>query len=139
MSQQQQEFEKGDQILYTSNTGEIELGVVINVHYDDHPPYYTIKLSRNNKDKVTDGKNLTLLEEDEDAEDQVEIQQTTEIKTTDETNQILQENVPSPKSNSVLASSTSFLYIATGLLLSLGMIVSYKYFKSSQHSLLKRF
>ena len=68
-------FKKGDMVVYTSNTGVPDVAVVIKVHYEDNPPFYTIHLTDRDVEKQTDEKNLTYLplndneEEDDDDED----------------------------------------------------------------------
>jgi ATP-dependent Zn protease len=126
------EFEKGDPILYTSNNGEIELGTVINVHFDDSPPYYTIRLTRNDKEKVTDGKNLTYLHSDDE---------TPSHKTSSDSKKEAERNASSTR----IVSETSMihswpLWLATTLL-SIGVVfMSYKLSNSSSSSMiLKRF
>jgi hypothetical protein len=61
----QLQFESGDIVMYTSNSGDIEVATVVRTHFDDDPPYYTIRLDRSNKEKQTDARNLTPLFEDE--------------------------------------------------------------------------
>jgi hypothetical protein len=118
------EFEKGDQILYTSNSGEIELGVILNIHYDDSPPYYTIRLLRNNHEKVTDEKNLTLLSH-EDQEDECEGDGGCEDHRDE-------ANIDSISSDVSQRSSSQWItWIATsGLLFSLGILFSFKVYKN---------
>jgi hypothetical protein len=126
------EFEKGDPVLYTSNTGEIELGTVINVHYDDSPPYYTIRLTRNNKEKVTDGKNLTYLDSETD-----------DNETTPNTSSASSKNIEDRSAQTVCDTSMVRswpLWLATAFL-SLGVVfVSYRLSKNTSSSLVpKRF
>ena len=48
----------GDQVVHTSSEGVQTRGTVIKVHYDDNPPYYSVKLT-NGKEKNTDHTCLT--------------------------------------------------------------------------------
>jgi hypothetical protein len=136
------EFEKGDQILYTSNSGEIELGVILNIHYDDTPPYYTIKLARNNNEKVTDAKNLTLLSHEEEEGDEEDLAET------EDQDRQADPHPPGNIDDSTIIDSDSFRVIdqrgssqwitwvaTTGLLFSLGIFFSLKYYKKFQNSL----
>lgn len=61
----EEEYERGDNVMYTSNNGEIEIGKIVEIHRDDIPPYYTIQITRSGKMKVTDSRNLTILPESE--------------------------------------------------------------------------
>jgi len=69
-------FKKGDNVVYTSNTGSADVAVVLKVHYEDDPPFYTIYFADRDVEKQTDEKNLTYLplyddgeEEDDDDDD----------------------------------------------------------------------
>ena len=61
-------FESGDIVMYTSNSGDIDVATVVRIHFDDDPPYYTIRLERSNIEKQTDACNLTTLFEDNSEE-----------------------------------------------------------------------
>jgi hypothetical protein len=65
-------FQKGDSVVYTSNSGAANIAVILKVHYEDDPPFYTIHIAETDIEKQTDEKNLTYLpiyEDDEDEED----------------------------------------------------------------------
>ena len=125
-------YEKGDNVMYISNNGDIEIGVVVNVHFDDNPPYYTIKLNRTGGEKVTDENNLTILEEEEEEEEGIHKEEVNKVINNDEsTTKVNQENkkesIKLIENNSILSSK----WIVISLLLSLGTLVSYKFFKNS--------
>lgn len=131
------EFEKGDQVLYTSNSGVIELGVILNIHYDDTPPYYTIKLLRTNHEKVTDAKNLTLLSQEDQEEEweDGEESRNQEISPRDEKSINPIETDSSSLGMSQSNSSQWMIWIATtGLLVSLGIFFSFKVSQRFQKS-----
>ena len=134
------EFEKGDQVLYTSNSGVIELGVILNIHYDDTPPYYTIRLLRTNHEKVTDAKNLTLLSQEDQEEEweDGEENRNQEISPRDEKSINPTETDPESSSINMSQSNSSqwMVWIATtGLLVSLGIFFSFKVSQRFQKSL----
>jgi hypothetical protein len=67
-------FKKGDNVVYTSNSGIADVAVILKVHFEDDPPFYTISFTERGVEKQTDEKNLTYLplfddDEDEDKED----------------------------------------------------------------------
>ena len=46
-------YKKGDNVLYINkNTGKTEKAKIIKVHYDDNPPYYTIKFTDSDGNKI---------------------------------------------------------------------------------------
>lgn len=119
--------------MYISNTGEIEIGEIINIHYDDTPPYYTIKLNRTGNEKVTDEKNLTILDEIEEIneieEDNNEQQKEEENKLK---NKKQQENKNETITSLIVNSKFSMKWIiGISILLSLGTLVSYNYLRNS--------
>lgn len=60
--------------MYTSNSGDIEVATVVRAHFDDDPPYYTIRLERSSIEKQTDSCNLTsLFEGESDGESKEEV------------------------------------------------------------------
>jgi hypothetical protein len=141
-------YEKGDHVMYTSNMGEIDIGIVINIHYDDTPPYYTIRLQRTGAEKVTDEKNLTLMEEEEEREE-IEKEEEKEEKIIEESKQEnqksqkrVQKRVKSKtqqkkgedsktKSDSLIQNQALNWTIAGILALSLGIYFSYNIFGRS--------
>lgn len=66
-------FSEGDNVVYTSNTGAANVAVVLKVHFEDDPPFYTIHILETDVEKQTDEKNLMYLPllEDEDEDDEV--------------------------------------------------------------------
>lgn len=67
-------FKKGDDVVYTSNNGSTDVAVILKVHYEDDPPFYTIHITDRDVEKQTDEKNLTFLplfddDEDDDEDD----------------------------------------------------------------------
>ena len=72
-SKQKSAFQKGDSVVYTSNSGATNVAVILKVHFEDDPPFYTIHITETGIEKQTDEKNLIFLplieEEEEDGED----------------------------------------------------------------------
>ena len=63
-------FCKGDNVVYTSNSGASNIGVILKVHFEDDPPFYTIHITETGIEKQTDEKNLVYLPLFDDNEDE---------------------------------------------------------------------
>ena len=58
-AQSLEEYKKGDLVIYRNNESEVE-AVVVGVHRDDVPSYYTIRIAGTDREKQTDGNRLRL-------------------------------------------------------------------------------
>lgn len=65
-------FREGDSVVYTSNSGASNIAVILKVHFEDNPPFYTIHITETDIEKQTDEKNLVYLPlyDDDDDEDE---------------------------------------------------------------------
>ena len=51
-------FSRGEGCLYVAADGDLLEATVLGVHYDDDPPYYTIRLNGSGTEKNTTGSRL---------------------------------------------------------------------------------
>lgn len=52
---------KGDEVLYIDKNGNYNEAKIIDIHYEDNEPYYTIKINETNQEKQTVATRLIML------------------------------------------------------------------------------